>query len=148
MKVNGKKYEYNRFAGDGEWGYDGYTLAPIVNIPKVSCNKKFVVELTFSDEALAQQHRLFGKQGIFRRFAVLTPLCKLDYCLNFDRNAMLPDAYLNVSQCPNYITEDPFRLTEWLDNYDAAKGLIVPTFNEIGTFDPALVTRIEEQSKY
>ena len=148
VKVNGKKYEYNRFAGDGEWGYDGYTLAPIVNIPKVSCNKKFVVELTFSDEALAQQHRLFGKQGIFRRFAVLTPLCKLDYCLNFDRNAMLPDAYLNVSQCPNYITEDPFRLTEWLDNYDAAKGLIVPTFNEIGTFDPALVTRIEEQSKY
>ena len=79
---------------------------------------------------------------------VLTPLCKLDYCLNFDRNAMLPDAYLNVSQCPNYITEDPFRLTEWLDNYDAAKDLIVPTFNEIGTFDPGLVTRIEEQSKY
>jgi alpha-glucosidase len=114
----------------------------------MSCNKKGVVELTFDEEAIAQQPRLFGKQGIFRRFAVLTPLCKLDYATNFDRNAMLPDAYLNVSQCPNYITEDPFRLTEFLNNYDATKDLIVPTFNEIGTFNPDFVTRIDQQLKY
>ncbi|MBQ2395331.1 MAG: DUF5110 domain-containing protein, partial [Alistipes sp.] len=148
VKVNGKEYAYNRFAGDGEWTYDGYTLAPIVNVPKVSCNKKVVIELTLDDEAMAQQPRLYGKQGIFRRFAVLTPMCKLDYATNFDRNAMLPDAYLNVSQCPNYIMEHPFRLTEWLDKYDATKDLIVPTFEEIGTFNPDLVSRIAEQLKY
>ncbi len=148
VKVSGKEYAYNRFAGDGEWTYDGYTLAPIVNVPKVSCNKKVVIELTLDDEAMAQQPRLYGKQGIFRRFAVLTPMCKLDYATNFDRNAMLPDAYLNVSQCPNYIMEHPFRLTEWLDKYDATKDLIVPTFEEIGTFNPDLVSRIAEQLKY
>jgi alpha-glucosidase len=107
-----------------------------------------VIELTLDDEAMAQQPRLYGKQGIFRRFAVLTPMCKLDYATNFDRNAMLPDAYLNVSQCPNYIMEHPFRLTEWLDKYDATKDLIVPTFEEIGTFNPDLVSRIAEQLKY
>ena len=148
VKVNGKSYEYARLAGDGEWTYDGYTLAPIVNVPKMSCDKKCVIELTFDDEAMAQQPRLYGKQGIFRRFVALTPLCKLDYGTNFDRYAMLPDAYLNVSQCPNYIMEHPFRITEWLDKYDATKDLIVPTFEEIGTFEPELVTRIAEQLKY
>ncbi len=145
VKVNGKEYEYNRFAGDGEWTYDGYTLAPVVNVPKTSCGKKVVVELTLDDEAVAQQSRLYGKQGIFRRFVVLTPLCKLDYGANFDRYAMLPDAYLNVSQCPNYIMEHPFRITEWLDKYDAAKDNIVPTFEEIGTFNPDLVASIAAQ---
>ena len=148
VKVNGKSYEYARLAGDGEWTYDGYTLAPIVNVPKMSCGKKCVIELTFDDEAMAQQPRLYGKQGIFRRFVALTPLCKLDYGTNFDRYAMLPDAYLNVSQCPNYIMEHPFRLVEWLDKYDGAKDNIVPTFEQIGTFEPELVTRIAEQLKY
>ncbi|MBQ2395332.1 MAG: DUF5110 domain-containing protein [Alistipes sp.] len=148
VKVNGKEYAYNRLAGDGEWTYDGYTLAPIVNVPKVSCGKKVVVELTFDEEAMAQQPRLYGKQGIFRRFVALTPLCKLDYGTNFDRYAMLPDAYLNVSQCPNYIMEHPFRITEWLDKYDGAKDQIVPTFEEIGTFEPELIEKIREQLKY
>jgi alpha-glucosidase len=148
VKVNGKEYAYNRFAGDGEWTYDGYTLAPIVNVPKVSCGKKVVVELTFDEEAMAQQPRLYGKQGIFRRFVALTPMCKLDYGTNFDRYAMLPDAYLNVSQCPNYIMEHPFRITEWLDKYDGAKDQIVPTFEEIGTFEPELVARIAAQLQY
>ena len=148
VKVNGKEYEYNRFAGDGEWTYDGYTLAPVVNVPKTSCGKKVVVELTLGDEAVAQQSRLYGKQGIFRRFVALTPLCKLDYGKNYDRYAMLPDAYLNVSQCPNYIMEHPFRINEWLDKFDAAKDQIVPTFEEIGTFNPDLVAKIREQLKY
>ena len=114
----------------------------------MSCDKKCVVELTFDDEAMAQQPRLYGKQGIFRRFVALTPLCKLDYGTNFDRYAMLPDAYLNVSQCPNYIMEHPFRLAEWIDKYDGAKDLIVPTFEEIGTFEPELVARIAAQLHY
>ena len=44
--------------------------------------------------------------------------------------------------------EHPFRLVEWLDKYDATKDLIVPTFEEIGTFNPDLVSRIAEQLKY
>jgi hypothetical protein len=44
--------------------------------------------------------------------------------------------------------EHPFRITEWLDKYDGAKDQIVPTFEQIGTFEPELVTRIAEQLKY
>ena len=148
VKVNGKAYEYNRLAGDGEWTYEGNILAPIVKIPLMSCGKKCTIELTFDEEAIAQQHRLYGKQGIFRRLASLSATCKHEYRIKYDGFAMLPEAYLNVSQCSNYIMEFPFRLTEWLDRYDASKEQIVPAFQAVKNFSPELISCIREQMTY
>ena len=48
----------------------------------------------------------------------------------------------------NEIIDEFSVIDEWLDKYDGAKDQIVPTFEQIGTFEPELVTRIAEQLKY
>ncbi len=145
VKVNGREYEYARFAADGQWGYDGYTLAPIVYVPATSCSQECVVELTFDEQAVQQQSRLYGKQGVFRRFVTLTPEFKEEFAKNYDAYAMLPSEYLNVSQSPNFIMEYPQQIVEWLDRYDANIGLIVPALEKVGTLNPDFIRRLKVQ---
>ena len=64
VKVNGKEYPYKRYAGIGEWSYDGYTLAPIVYTELCDCDKDCVVEILFDEQLQQHQPRLYGKQGI------------------------------------------------------------------------------------
>ncbi len=145
VTVNGSELVYSRFPSAGEWGYDGYTLAPIVYVGDVDNSEGCVVELEFDDTAMAQQPRLYGKQGVFRRCVVLTPEFKEEYAKCYDAYAMLPSEYLNVSQAPNFIMEYPSEIVKWLDRYDADINNVVPAIEKINGMNPAFVSRIRAQ---
>ena len=55
---------------------------------------------------------------------------------------------LEASYLSNHIMEFPFRLTEWLDRYDASKDQIVPAFQAVKNFSPELISCIREQMTY
>lgn len=145
VEVNGRKYEYSRFADDGEWGYDGYTLAPIVNVPAVSCSETCVVEFTFDDKAVSQQSRLYGKQGVFNRFVSLTAMFKEKFPGGYDAYVVDSSEYLYVSQTPNFIMEYPERIVEWLDRFDANRDLVVPSLQKVKSLNPDFIERVKSQ---
>ena len=118
VKINGVEVPYKRYAKCGEWGYDGYSLSPIVYTDFCDCGKECVVELEFDSQLQMHQPRLYGKQGIFNRCVVLTPEFKERYAVSYDPYPLLPDEYMNVSQTPNFISEYPERIVEWLDRYE------------------------------
>ena len=145
VTINGRPMAYARYADVGEWSYDGYSLAPVVRTGDMLCNQECVVELTFDDEAMASQPRLYGKQGIFNRLVVLTPEFKQDFAANYDAYQMLPDEYLNVSQTPNFINEYPFDIVKWLDRYDANIDKFLPVLKEKHCLSDDFVARLQAQ---
>ena len=145
VEVNGRKYEYSRFATDGEWGYDGYTLAPIVYVPAMPCSEACVVEFTFDDNAMNQQSRLYGKQGVFRRFVKLTNEFKEKFPGGYDAYTGDSSEYLYVSQSPNFIMEYPERIVEWLDRFDANRDLVVPSLQKVDSINPDFIERVKSQ---
>ena len=110
--VNGKELSYARFAGAGEWTYDAYTLAPVVYLKDVPVNEPLEVQLVLPEGH--QESELYGLQGLFARCRRISEPYKNEQGLK-DRKKMLPAEYLKVSQCPNFIMEDPkgiFRYVE------------------------------------
>ena len=147
VKVNGVEYPYSRYAKAGEWSYDGYTLAPIVYTDMCECDKDCVVEVVFDSQLQQHQPRLYGKQGIFARCVDLTPEFKERYAKSYDPYPLLPDAYMNVSQSPNFITEYPQRIVEWLDRYDKSFEICIPTLESSGQVDAEFVQKLKVQFK-
>ena len=147
VKVNGVEYPYSRYAKAGEWSYDGYTLAPIVYTDMCECDKDCVVEVVFDSQLQQHQPRLYGKQGIFARCVDLTPEFKERYAKSYDPYPLLPDAYMNVSQSPNFITEYPQRIVEWLDRYDNSFEICIPTLESSGQVDAEFVQKLKAQFK-
>ena len=147
VKVNGVEYPYSRYAKAGEWSYDGYTLAPIVYTDMCECDKDCVVEVVFDPQLQQHQPRLYGKQGIFARCVDLTPEFKERYAKSYDPYPLLPDAYMNVSQSPNFITEYPQRIVEWLDRYDKSFEICIPTLESSGQVDAEFVQKLKAQFK-
>ena len=147
VKVNGVEYPYSRYAKAGEWSYDGYTLAPIVYTDMCECDKDCVVEVVFDSQLQQHQPRLYGKQGIFARCVDLTPEFKERYAKSYDPYPLLPDAYMNVSQSPNFITEYPQRIVEWLDRYDKSFEICIPTLESSGQVDAEFVQKLKAQFK-
>ncbi len=93
------------------------TLSPVIYTPRIPCDRPLEVELEFDDHAMARQSDLYGKSGIFKRCLDLTAEFKTEQSKS-DPSAMLPVEYLNVSQCPNFIEEDPTRIAEFLADYE------------------------------
>ena len=147
VKVNGVEYPYSRYAEAGEWGYDGYTLAPVVYTDMCECNRDCVVEIIFDSQLQQHQPRLYGKQGIFARCVALTPEFKERYAKSYDPYPLLPDAYMNVSQSPNFITEYPQRIVEWLDRYDKSFDICIPTLESSGQVDAEFMHKLKAQFK-
>ena len=147
VKVNGVEVPYKRYAKSGEWGYDGYTLSPIVYTNLCDCDKECVVELVF--DSIKQQHqtRLYGKQGIFNRCVHLTPEFKERYAVSYDPYPLLPDEYMNVSQTPNFIMEYPQRIVEWLDRYEQSFEECIPSLEKSGHVDTEFITKLKAQFK-
>ena len=145
VKVNGVEYSYKRYAKDGQWGYDGYSLSPIIYTDFVDCNKDCVVELVFDSKLQKHQPRLYGKQGIFNRCVVLTPEFKERYAVSYDPYPLLPDEYMNVSQTPNFIMEYPARIVEWLDRYDQSFEKCIPTLEQSGNVDAEFIVKLKRQ---
>jgi alpha-glucosidase len=147
VKVNGKTIPYARYAKEGQWGYDGYSLSPIVYTDLCDCNKECVVEIEFDAELLHHQPRLYGKQGIFNRCVVLTPEFKESYAVSYDPYPLLPDEYMNVSQAPNFIMEYPTRIVEWLDRYEKSFEICIPALEKSGNVDAEFISKLKAQFK-
>ena len=145
VKVNGAEVPYARYAKEGQWGYDGYSLSPIVYTELCDCDKECVVELEFDSELQRHQPRLYGKQGIFNRCLALTPEFKERYAVSYDPYPLLPDEYMNVSQSPNYITEYPERIVEWLDRYEKSFEICIPALEKSGNVDAEFITKLKAQ---
>ena len=117
VRIDGKELPYNRYAEVGEWGYDGYTLAPYILVGEVDNAKGCTVEVEFAENDLAAQSKLYGIQGIVNRCIPLTAEFKDVYGTYYDSLPLLPDFYMNVSQAPNFITEFPQDIHKSVENY-------------------------------
>ena len=117
VRLNGKELPYSRYAEVGEWGYDGYTLAPYILLGEVDCTKGCTVEVEFTEGDIAQQSKLYGMQGIVTRCVALTAEFKESFAQYYDPYMLLPDFYMNVSQAPNFIMEFPQEIHKILVAY-------------------------------
>ncbi|MFR1289097.1 MAG: TIM-barrel domain-containing protein [Alistipes finegoldii] len=124
VKVNGKELAYSRFPKAGEWTYDGYTLAPVIYTGTTACDALVEIELAFDDYATAHQADLYGMSGVFKRCLDLTVEFKTEQGAHSEPYLMLPEEYLRVSQCPNFILEEPFRIAEFIGAYAKNKAAL------------------------
>lgn len=124
VKVNGKELAYSRFPKAGEWTYDGYTLAPVIYTGTTACDAPVEIELAFDDYATAHQADLYGMSGVFKRCLDLTVEFKTEQGVHSEPYLMLPEEYLRVSQCPNFILEEPFRIAEFIGAYAKNKAAL------------------------
>lgn len=124
VKVNGKELAYSRFPKAGEWTYDGYTLAPVIYTGTTACDAPVEIELAFDDYATAHQADLYGMSGVFKRCLDLTVEFKTEQGAHSEPYLMLPEEYLRVSQCPNFILEEPFHIAEFIGAYAKNKAAL------------------------
>lgn len=124
VKVNGRELAYSRFPKAGEWTYDGYTLAPVIYTGTTACDAPVEIELAFDDYATAHQADLYGMSGVFKRCLDLTVEFKIEQGAHSEPYLMLPEEYLRVSQCPNFILEEPFRIAEFIGAYAKNKAAL------------------------
>lgn len=114
VRVNGEEIAYDRYAGEGEWTYDGAALSPVVRLGNMPVDRPLTVELCIRPEDMSREAELNGLAGLFARCNALSEPFKMVQGMH-DRYKMLPQKYLAVSQCPNFITEDPQGLFEYVD---------------------------------
>ena len=88
------------------------------------CDKPLTVELTLDDGDVARQAELYGKSGVFKRCKELTVEFKLEQGRFGETYLMLPKEYLSVSQCPNFIQEEPFRIREFIAAFDSNRAAL------------------------
>lgn len=117
VTVAGKELPYSRFAKPGTWTYDGIALQPVIYTEMLPVNTDTEIVLSYPDGS-AEDARLYGKQQIFRRCRVLTPEFKDEQSFKGENYIMLPEGYLKVSQCPNFILEDPRGINGYLNDFD------------------------------
>ena len=124
VTVNGVEYPYARFATPGTWTYDAMSLQPVVYTTMLPVGAD--TEVVLATDPTQDVARLYGKPGLFRRCRALTPEFKEEQCRNGESYIMLPESYLKVSQCSNFILEDPAAIADKLDALDKA----IPSLRE------------------
>lgn len=117
VKVNGKEYPYSRFPEPGTWTYNGLSLQPVVYTESLAVESGNHITLEY-DNSCAENPELYGKSKFFKRCRVLTPEFKEEQALNGEGMAMLPEGYLKVSQCPNFIQENPSGILDYLNDFE------------------------------
>jgi alpha-glucosidase len=95
------------------------SLQPVVYTETLPVDADINVVLTYN-EGNGYDARLFGKKEIFHRCRTLTPEFKQEQCLNGESYIMLPEGYLKVSQCANFILENPQGIDGYLNDFDTA----------------------------
>ena len=145
VKIDGREIPYARFPKAGQWTYDAYTLAPVVYTGAAPCDKPLAVELILDDDAAARQPELYGKSGIFKRCTELTVEFKLEQGRFGETYLMLPKEYLGVSQCPNFIQEEPFRIREFIDAFDGNRAALFRTTDKLEIIGENFKKRLREQ---
>ncbi len=134
VRCGEKVIPYSRFGGSNCWTYDSYTLAPVVLLNDMNCLEPLEICLEFDDYAMAHQPDLYGLCGIFRRCLDLTVEFKFEQGKQ-DAYCILPAEYLKVSQCPNFILENPDGIREYLEAFNENKTALfasIPSMNLIG----------------
>ena len=144
VQVNGREIPYARFPKAGQWTYDAYTLAPVVYTDAAPCDRPLEVVLTFDDHAAAHQADLYGKSGVFKRCIDLTVEFKTEQGKT-EPYLMLPKEYLNVSQCPNFILEDPGRIAGYLAAYGKNKAALFETTDKMTIIGENFKKRLRAQ---
>ena len=144
VQVNGREIPYARFPKAGQWTYDAYTLAPVVYTDAAPCDRPLEVVLTFDDHAAAHQADLYGKSGVFKRCIDLTVEFKTEQGKT-EPYLMLPKEYLNVSQCPNFILEDPGRIAGYLAAYEKNKAALFETTDKMTIIGENFKKRLRAQ---
>ena len=145
VRVDGRELKYNRYAEVGEWGYDGYALAPYILIGEIDNAKGCTVEVEFAEADLAQLDKLYGVQGIANRCVALTAEFKEEYAKHIDSGAMLPDFYMNVSQAPNFIMEYPQDIHKSIENYNESLAESLIEIDKMDKFTPEFRARVKTQ---
>lgn len=133
VEVNGQEIPYDRFAQSGQWTYDAYRLSPVVYLKDVSVKEKLEVRLTLPEGR--NDSELYGLQGLFLRCRALSEPYKV-VSGYVDRMKMLPDEYLRISQCPNFIMEDPVNIFNYVDDLNSCK----VKYNQFLDADPEFMT--------
>mgnify|MGYP002609685779 FL=1 len=143
VTINGREIPYARFPKAGQWTYDAYTLAPVVYTGEAACDRPLEVVLTFGEHAVTHQADLYGKSGVFKRCVDLTVEFKTEQG-KVEPYLMLPVEYLNVSQCPNFILEDPFRIADYLAAYEKNKSVLFDTTDRMTIIGDNFKKRLRE----
>jgi len=145
VRVDGRELKYSRYAEAGEWGYDGYSLAPYILIGEIDNAKGCTVEVEFAEADLAQLDKLYGVQGIANRCVALTAEFKEEYAKHIDSGAMLPDFYMNVSQAPNFIMEYPQDIHKSVEGYYKSLAESLIEIDKMDKFTPEFRARVKAQ---
>ena len=145
VSFNGKLLPYSRFGGVNTWSYDGYTLAPIVHVAECDCSREHTIELVYDANMQEAQPRLYGKQRVFNRCVALMPELKIIYATHYDPYPLMPDAFMNVSQAPNFILEDPTKIIDYIDRYEKSLDECIPTLEGLGVFPAEFIQRLKTQ---
>ncbi len=144
VTVDGREYSYDRFAETGGWTYDGRETAVRIFVDAAPCDRELRVECSF-DTDRNRRELLDGCRGMIKRFARLTDEFKVVYN-RYDRLAMLPEAYLKVSQLGSFITENPAEITRHIDQCRQAMPEMLREIESLD-LDPGFKRRIEAQTR-
>ena len=143
VKVNGEEIPYDRFAGEGTWTYDGKELAVKVILPHTPASEELVLECTYGELSAACRDLIYGKKGILKRMAAITPEVKYIFGEYVDSYLLLPVPFLKVAQCSSLITEDPYGAPEYLEAVDT-DGML-KSFAEYEGFPEEFMKKLESQ---
>ena len=96
------------------------------------------------DLGLSYEADLYGKSGVFKRCIDLTVEFKTEQGKT-EPYLMLPKEYLNVSQCPNFILEDPGRIAGYLAAYEKNKAALFETTDKMTIIGENFKKRLRAQ---
>lgn len=144
VRCGEKSIPYSRFGGSDCWTYDSYTLAPVIFLDDMSCLEPVEICLEFDGYAMEHQHELYGLSGIFRRCVDLTVEFKFEQGKK-DAYRMLPEEYLKVSQCPNFILENPEGIIRYLEEFNANKAALFSSMAAMDLIEDDFKTKLMAQ---
>ncbi len=146
VEVNGVKYSYSRFPKAGEWTYDGYSLQPVVYTASLPVGNDAVVTLDY-EGVDADNAALYGKKAVFNRCLALTPQFKEEQGRHGEDRLMLPQEYLKVSQCPNFILENPAEIRTCIKDFESNIGQLFDKTDEMDIIGDGFKKRLKAQLK-
>lgn len=143
VTVNGRSIPYARFPEPGTWTYDAYSLQPVVYTDALSVNAPAEILLSF--DAPASLEKLYGLRATFNRCLDLTTQFKTEQGAHGENMKMLPVEYLKVSQCPNFILEDPANIDLYINDFQVNRGKLFDTTDAMTIISPEFKQRLKAQ---
>lgn len=144
VTVNGTLYPYSRFPAPGQWTYDAYSLQPVVYTKALPVDAAADIVLAYAPGEI-DNAELYGKRAVFNRCLDLTVDFKNEQGLHGESMAMLPVEYLKVSQCPNFINEDPANIRAYLSDFTTNLDTLGKSVDKMKLISPEFRERLRAQ---